>query len=140
VDGGRETGRDALEIRRAEHGDRAALRTLDARTASTPIDQLWVAHRGARLVGFAVLVGHFFGRPFVELLIVADDARRSGVGTALLAAIEDAVTGDRLFTSTNESNAPMRALLAKLGWLGSGRIENLDDGDPELVFVKLLPR
>ncbi|HXU70578.1 MAG TPA: GNAT family N-acetyltransferase [Polyangia bacterium] len=132
--------RGAIVARRANSGDREALRSLDTRTASAPIEQLWVAHRDAKLVGFAVLVDHFFGRPFVELLVVAEDARRSGVGTALLAAIEDAIAGDRLFTSTNESNAPMRALLAKVGWILSGRIENLDAGDPELVFVKLLRR
>lgn len=131
---------EAVVVRRADRGDRETLGALDARTASTPIEQLWVAHCGSRLAGFAVLVDHFFGRAFVELLVVAREARRRGVATKLLAAIASAVRGDRLFTSTNESNAPMRALLAKLGWIPSGRIDNLDDGDPELVFVKLLPR
>jgi hypothetical protein len=32
----------------------------------------------------------------------------------------------------------MRALLEKCGYAPSGRIENLDPGDPELVFVKFL--
>jgi hypothetical protein len=54
--------------------------------------------------------------------------------------IEDACTHDRVFTSANESNAPMRALLARLGYTASGRIENLDPGDSELVFVKFLER
>ncbi len=31
----------------------------------------------------------------------------------------------------------MRKLLGKLGFTDSGQIENLDEGDPELVFVKL---
>lgn len=101
----------APEVRRAASGDREALRALDERTASTPIEKLWVAHRGARLVGFAALGDHFFGRAFVEVLVVAPDARRGGVGTALL---------------------------GKRGWIASGRIDNLDDGDPELVFVKRL--
>jgi hypothetical protein len=34
----------------------------------------------------------------------------------------------------------MRTLLAKRGYIPSGRIENLDPGDPELVFVKFLRR
>jgi len=34
----------------------------------------------------------------------------------------------------------MRALLAKAGFEPSGLIENLDPGDPELVFVKFRPR
>jgi hypothetical protein len=32
----------------------------------------------------------------------------------------------------------MRSLLTKLGFEPSGIIENLDDGDPELVFFKRL--
>ena len=42
----------------------------------------------------------------------------------------------KLFTSTNRSNAPMQSLLAKLGYRPSGVIENLDEGDPELVYMK----
>jgi hypothetical protein len=31
----------------------------------------------------------------------------------------------------------MQALLARLGFIRSGTIENMDDGDPELVYVRL---
>ncbi|HEY1632012.1 MAG TPA: GNAT family N-acetyltransferase [Rhizomicrobium sp.] len=95
-----------------------------------------VAERDGRVVGYALLTRNFYGRDFLELLIVAEDARRGGVGSALLTAVERDVQGRVLFTSTNESNAPMRALLLKRGYAPSGRIENLDPGDPELVFVK----
>lgn len=44
----------------------------------------------------------------------------------------------KLFTSTNLSNLPMQALLTKLGYRLSGVIHNLDDGDPELVYFKLV--
>jgi GNAT superfamily N-acetyltransferase len=98
----------------------------------------WVAERSGRVVGYGVLTRNFFARDFVELLFVAEDARRSGAGSAILAGIERAVHADRLFTSTNQSNAAMRALLATRGYAESGRIENLDPGDPELVFVKFL--
>ena len=40
----------------------------------------------------------------------------------------------KLFTSTNQSNTPMQALLALLGYVRSGVIDNLDPGDPELVY------
>ena len=49
---------------------------------------------------------------------------------------EAAHDSDRIFTSTNESNDPMRRLLAKADWLATGIVENLDPGDPELIFVK----
>lgn len=98
----------------------------------------WIAEKAARIVGYGVLSRNFFGCDFVELIVVAEAARRAGAASAILAAMERAAGGDRLFTSTNESNAPMRALLAKRGYAASGRIENLDPGDPELVFVKFL--
>ena len=39
----------------------------------------------------------------------------------------------RVFTSTNQSNAPMRELRSE-GWTASGVLSGLDDGDPEHVF------
>jgi len=44
----------------------------------------------------------------------------------------------KLFTSTNLSNLPMQSLLAKLGYKLCGVIHHLDEGDPELVYVKFL--
>jgi GNAT superfamily N-acetyltransferase len=96
----------------------------------------WAAVVEGRALGFAVVTRHFYGFPFVDLLVVAEAARRHGVGSALMATCEADHDADRIFTSTNESNAPMRRLLAKADWSVSGVIENLDPGDPELVFVK----
>jgi N-acetylglutamate synthase-like GNAT family acetyltransferase len=135
--------------RMAGTSDRRTLGEMDPRVAGDMhrremIDaaisarRCWVAERSGRVVGYGVLTKNFFARDFVELLFVAEDARRSGAGSAILAGIERAVQADRLFTSTNESNAAMRALLATRGYIESGRIENLDPGDPELVFVKFL--
>ncbi|MEO0538637.1 MAG: GNAT family N-acetyltransferase, partial [Cyanobacteria bacterium P01_A01_bin.123] len=44
------------------------------------------------------------------------------------------------FTSTNESNLLMQALMAKLRYIPSGIINNLDEGDPELVYFKRLDK
>lgn len=96
----------------------------------------WAAVADGEALGFALVTRHFFGFPFVDLLVVADDARRRGVGLALMSQCERDHDADRIFTSTNESNAPMRGLLDKAGWQASGQIDNLDPGDPELVFVK----
>ena len=81
----------------------------------------------------------FFGRDLVVLLAVAERARRRGIGSALLDAALATSSTRRVFTSTNESNAPMRALLAVQGWVPSGRLEGLDEGDPELVFYRDAP-
>lgn len=115
--------------------DLARRELIDAAIAAR---RCWVGEWAGRVLGYGVLTKNFFGRDFLELLYVAEDARRGGVGRALLETIEHAVRGDRFFTSTNESNAPMRALLSACGYAPSGRIENLDPGDPELVFVKFL--
>lgn len=111
--------------------------TIDAAIAAR---RCWAAEGFGRVVGYGILSRNFFRRDFIELVFVAENARRTGAGGALLAAIERSVQADRIFTSTNESNAPMRALLQKSGYQPSGRIENLDAHDPELVFVKFLKR
>ena len=87
------------------------------------------------VAGYTIWDRSFFSRPFVWLLGVRDAYRRRGVATGLLAAVASAVAGEALFTSTNESNAAMRELLTRSGFLYSGRIEHLDPGDPELFFV-----
>lgn len=52
--------------------------------------------------------------------------------------LETVCQTEKQFTSTNLSNVPMQALLAKLDYLLSGVLHHLDEGDPELVFVKYL--
>jgi hypothetical protein len=42
----------------------------------------------------------------------------------------------QVFTSTNESNQPMRSLLQAERWSFSGELSGLDEGDPELVFYR----
>jgi ribosomal protein S18 acetylase RimI-like enzyme len=93
-----------------------------------------VAADGAGVLGYAVLDYTFFGNGFISMLHVAETARRQGVGTALMKAAAARCRTRKLFTSTNKSNLPMQALLAALGYVPSGTVENLDSGDPELVY------
>ena len=135
----------AAHARIAVAGDAALLARVDPARRDRIGDAIargrcWAAELDGRVVGYAIVSHEFFERDFIELLVIGAAHRRRGAGDCLLSAIERSIHGDRLFTSTNESNAPMRALLAKRGWLPSGRIENVDDGDPELVFVKFVPR
>ena len=96
-----------------------------------------VAELDGAIVGYAVWDDHFFGNRFLELLFVVERARRRGIGAALVRAFEETTQAPKVFTSTNESNAPMRALLGGLGWVGCGWIDHLDPGDPELIYVRL---
>ncbi|CAI0859327.1 GNAT family N-acetyltransferase [Serratia ficaria] len=87
-----------------------------------------------QLMAYGVLNGHFFGCGFIEMLMVAAGGRRHGTGARMIAALISRCPQPKLFTSTNRSNLPMRALLLKAGFIESGYIENLDENDPELVF------
>lgn len=102
--------------------------------------QMLVARAGEQYLGYAVVTQHFYGYPFIDLLVVRTEARRKGVAQALVAYIEKTQPGEKLFTSTNESNAPMHTLLAKLGYVRSGWVDNLDEGDPEIIYFKRLER
>jgi len=90
-----------------------------------------------QITGFlAVRPGHFYGRDFVDLMFVAPGSRRQGTGRALLRAALRRAATPRVFTSTNESNTPMRNLLRSEGWTASGALTGLDEGDPEHVFFR----
>ncbi len=93
-----------------------------------------VADQDGALVGYVVLEYTFYDQGFVSMLYVAEAARRRGVGRVLMRETEARCETLKLFTSTNESNDPMQALLRSLGYVRSGIIHNLDPGDPELVY------
>jgi hypothetical protein len=95
-----------------------------------------LVHEGqGTLNGFVIVKPrHFFGRDFVELLQVTRAVRRSGIGRTRMEAAQALEGTTQLFTSTNRSNEPMRAILEQSGWYFSGELSGLDEGDPELVF------
>lgn len=85
------------------------------------------------LVAYSVLHQHFFHRPMLEMLMVGIDFRRQGIGELM---IEHAIkaTAHELWTSTNQSNQAMQSLLERMGFQRCGIIEELDEGDPELIY------
>ena len=91
-------------------------------------------------VGYAVLEYSFYENGFVAVLYVHSTYRRRGVGEALMRHLETVCRTPKLFTSTNQSNTVMQSLLAKLDYVPSGVIHNLDEGDAELVYFKRLKR
>lgn len=90
------------------------------------------------VIGYGVLNYTFYHQGCIDMLYVADGQRRRGAGTALLEHMERQCRTPKLFTSTNLSNLPMQALLAKRGYTLSGVIHNLDEGDPEIIYCKRL--
>jgi GNAT superfamily N-acetyltransferase len=91
---------------------------------------------GADAVAGFMWCNEFFGHTFVNVLAVAPDQRRRGYAGALLAYAEQHALTDRVFTSTNASNAPMHAVLQRYAWKRCGEVGDLDPGDPEIVYVK----
>lgn len=136
-------------IERATEDDLAGVLAVDAAQMGTPryaeIEQAvrerhcYIARAGWDVVGFAIVDQSFFRQYFIALLIVHPDQRRRGIGGALIRHIEQIVPAEKLFTSTNQSNTPMQALCEKLGFVKSGWIDNLDEGDPEIIYFKRLP-
>ena len=137
-------------VERASEDDLADVIAIDATQMGTAraayLEQAvaqrgcYVAREGWAILGFAVLKRSFFDHYMIDLLVVHPAQRRRGAATALIRHLEQIVPEEKLFTSTNDSNAPMRALCEKLGFVESGWIDNLDEGDPEIVYFKRLSR
>jgi ribosomal protein S18 acetylase RimI-like enzyme len=70
------------------------------------------------------------------MLYIKEDSRGQGIGGRLIDHMETLCLKEKLFTSTNLSNLRMQRLLEKKNFVISGVIRNLDEGDPEIVYVK----
>ncbi|BBV09000.1 hypothetical protein BML2537_24940 [Providencia stuartii] len=68
------------------------------------------------------------------MLMVDSEFRRQGIGSQLIEQLKLTCVTPKLFTSTNQSNVSMQRLLANAQFIPSGIIENLDEGDPELIY------
>ncbi|KAB2770281.1 GNAT family N-acetyltransferase [Brucella anthropi] len=134
-----------MSIRPAVIDDYEALCAIDsvAETSLERRDQIrnwlgsaccYVAEANGRAVAYGVLTNHFFGQPFVEMVMVSREFRRQGLGAAIIRHFQSTMPDSNLFSSTNMSNRPMQMLFAKLGFKPSGYIDNLDEGDPEIIF------
>jgi GNAT superfamily N-acetyltransferase len=89
-----------------------------------------------KIIGYLIFNDNFFGRRFIELLVVHKDYQRKGYGEDILKHFENEYVENEVFTSTNQSNIPMKMVLVKMGYLESGIINNLDKDDPEIIFYK----
>lgn len=98
----------------------------------------FVALKNETVIGYGVLNYTFYETGCIDMLYIHSGYRRSGAGAALIKYMESVCKTPKLFTSTNLSNLPMQSLLAKMDYVLSGIIHNLDEGDPEIVYFKRL--
>jgi len=113
----------------AEPKRRRFLRGLDE-------DEVVIIYSKDVICAYAWIYEGFFGHTFLAYLAVDERYRRNRFAGMLLEATERRAVTDRVFSSTNASNAGMQAVFDRYGWRQCGRIEELDTGDPELVYVK----
>jgi ribosomal protein S18 acetylase RimI-like enzyme len=137
-----------MKIRPATVADRSDVLAIDhlAQTRLAFIDRVlssgtcFVAEVDGRVVAYASLEYTFYEQGFISMVYVADPDRRRGIGRALTEAVVRRCKTRKVFTSTNQSNRAMQRLLSGIGFVPSGTISNLDEGDPELVYFLDLKR
>ena len=138
-------------FRRASEADLPLLHACDAYSKtheSRRLELRRMAQQGSCLLalakgqplGFAVLEYSFFGNGFVPLVCVASEHQGKGVGLSLLSEVERQCSTGKLFTSANASNERAQRLFTRAGFVRSGMIENLDEGDPEVIYFKVVPK
>jgi GNAT superfamily N-acetyltransferase len=88
------------------------------------------------LLGYGIMNHSFFGRGFVSLIYVEASHRRQRVGTGLFDEFERRCQSHRIFTSANLSNLPMQGFLTSRGYVLSGMVQDLDEGDPEMFYSR----
>jgi GNAT superfamily N-acetyltransferase len=134
-------------IRLAKPGDARALKGIDTVVPRDPARADWIdrwlredtvviAEVDGRVVGYGVLNHGFFHQAQADMLMLHPEYRGKRIGEQLLLALEERCDTPKFFVTTNLSNHRMQSLLLRMGYEPCGYIDQLDPGDPELVFVK----
>ncbi|TYR77442.1 GNAT family N-acetyltransferase [Rossellomorea vietnamensis] len=89
------------------------------------------------IAGFLVYDRNFFDCAFIALIIVSKSKRRMGYASELLHYMADHSPTQKIFSSANQSNYSMQQVFKSNGFVKSGVVENLDDGDPEIIYYRL---
>lgn len=92
--------------------------------------------KGNSIVGFLIYETHFFECSFLSLIIVKPTERRKGYATSLIDYFITISPTKKIFSSTNQSNDRMQEVFKANGFIQSGLVENLDEGDPEIIYFK----
>ncbi|MEQ9007391.1 MAG: GNAT family N-acetyltransferase, partial [Ekhidna sp.] len=137
-----------MEFRLGKKEDSSAIKAIDSSIGSDSnraefIDlslqqgTVRVALDDGEIVGYSVVNYSFFRRPTLEMLMISESRRGEGIGKTLLRQALTTIGENReLWTTTNKSNTWMQSLLESEGFKKTGTIDNLDPGDPELVYFK----
>ena len=105
-------------------------------TKAIVAEECFVIMADHQAVGFVILDYRFFDQGWIELIILKEELRGSGIGSRALSLTCQQSKTSKVFTSTNRSNIQMQKVLHKVGFTFAGEINGLDDGDPELFYLK----
>jgi ribosomal protein S18 acetylase RimI-like enzyme len=100
--------------------------------------ECYLAEQAEQIVGYGVLNYEFFHLGNVDMLMIHPDFRGQGIGRKLLHHLYSLCKTEKFWCTTNLSNQRMQRLLAREGFKLSGFIDDLDEEDPELIFIKRL--
>ncbi|MEQ4923011.1 GNAT family N-acetyltransferase [Proteus hauseri] len=134
-----------MKIKRVTYHYLSALIELDtyAQTHSSRIEEIkaWIDNNelyivavDSVIVAYGVFHYRFFQCGFIELIMVDENYRQQEIGSKLINYFKALSKTDKIFTSTNQSNLKMQSMLAKLGFVESGSVDNLDKDDPEIIY------
>jgi ribosomal protein S18 acetylase RimI-like enzyme len=138
-----------IKIRKALAKDARSIKDIDTIVPINPsrekmIDE-WlqkdiviVAEIDKLIVGYGVFNHEFFRQSQIGMLMISKEFRGKKIGKIILLSLEEYADTNKLFITTNLSNHPIQKLLFRTGYKPCGYIDELDPGDPELVFVKHL--
>lgn len=137
-----------MKIRSADINDCESIVFLDSQIIGSRIrlnqikrsieeNRCIVCEMNKSIVGFMIYHKFFFGHLFIDLIIVSPNTKRLGIAKKLMKYVE-ILPEKKIFSSTNKSNIQMQKVFQSLGYIESGFIDHLDEGDPEIIFVKLI--
>jgi len=89
-----------------------------------------------KAVGFVIFDYRFFDLGWIELIVLEEKYRGKGIGGQAMSLLCEQSKTNKVFTSTNTSNTRMQKALYKVGFSFAGKIDGLDEGDPELFYFK----
>lgn len=99
-------------------------------------DECFIILEDERAVGFLLFDYRFFDQGWIDLIVIDEKFRGFEIGGRAITLICNQSKTNKVFTSTNRSNFPMQKALTKVGFTHAGKVEGLDEGDPELFYYK----
>lgn len=121
------------DLDKVEH---IALNRKEKITKAILEEECFIILASDRAVGFIIFDYRFFDLGWIELIILDEKYRGKGIGGRAMDLVCKQCKTNKVFTSTNNSNIQMQKALGKVGFSFAGKIDGLDEGDPELFYYK----